>query len=143
MSVLLSVRNLKKHFQTQEKWNKQRVIYAVDGVSFDVRKGETFGLVGESGCGKTTTGRLILRLLEPTAGHIDFNGNAVLEMDRQQLKRLRRDMQMYLPAAHKLSDAAATFVDFALQFVKDHDPNTLDSATVAELAPPLCTRRDA
>lgn len=94
MSVLLSVRNLKKHFQTQEKWNKQRVIYAVDGVSFDVRKGETFGLVGESGCGKTTTGRLILRLLEPTAGHIDFNGNAVLEMDRQQLKRLRRDMQM-------------------------------------------------
>lgn len=56
---------------------------------------------------------------------------------------LYREMQMYLPAARKLSDAAATFVDFATQFVKDHDPNTLDSATVAELAPPLCTRRDS
>ncbi|MTJ94154.1 MAG: LysR family transcriptional regulator [Desulfovibrio sp.] len=54
---------------------------------------------------------------------------------------LHRDMLMYLPAVRRLSDAATTFVDFALQFVKDHDPNTLDTATVAELAPPLCTRK--
>lgn len=94
MSILLSVRNVKKHFYSQEGWKKQRITYAVDGVSFDVLKGETFGLVGESGCGKTTTGRLILRLLEPTAGHIVFNGKDVLSMGKQQLKVLRRDMQM-------------------------------------------------
>ena len=94
MDPLLTVTDLKKHFHAREGWTRQRTTYAVDGVSFEVRPGETFGLVGESGCGKTTTGRLILRLLEPTAGRIQFAGQDLLALDRAQTKAMRRNMQM-------------------------------------------------
>jgi len=78
--VLLEVRNLVKHFPIRQGiiFSKQvGAVQAVDDISFTVRKGETLGLVGESGCGKTTTGRLILRLIEPTSGDIIFDGKNI------------------------------------------------------------------
>jgi oligopeptide/dipeptide ABC transporter ATP-binding protein len=93
---LLSVRNLKKYFPIR-RGVLSRVaahVQAVDDISFDINKGETFGLVGESGCGKTTAGRAILRLLEPDAGTVRFDGIDLLGLGKQELRRKRRDMQI-------------------------------------------------
>jgi oligopeptide transport system ATP-binding protein len=93
---LLSVRDLKKHFPIKKGFWSRTVgqVKAVDGVSFDILPGEVLGLVGESGCGKTTTGRCILRLIEPTAGAVEFEGENVVELDRGDMRRLRRKMQI-------------------------------------------------
>jgi ABC-type glutathione transport system ATPase component len=93
---LLSIRDLVKVYQTDEGMfgKTQREVRAVNGVSLDIMQGETLGLVGESGCGKTTLGRMILRLIEPTSGAINFNGQDVLAASGGQLRRLRRDMQI-------------------------------------------------
>jgi oligopeptide/dipeptide ABC transporter ATP-binding protein len=93
---LLSVRDLVKHFPITRGVFGRTVgaVRAVDGISFDVKKGETLGLVGESGCGKTTAGRTILRLLEPTAGQVTFDGVDVLSLDSPRLRALRRQMQI-------------------------------------------------
>ena len=93
---LLSVRNLTKHYERRAGLfgGAKGVVRAVDGVSFDLFAGETLGLVGESGCGKTTTGRAILRLIEPTSGEVMFDGLDVLHLDAAPLRRLRRKMQI-------------------------------------------------
>jgi peptide/nickel transport system ATP-binding protein len=93
---LLSTRDLVKIYQTDEGifGKTQREVRAVNGVSLDIMQGETLGLVGESGCGKTTLGRMLLRLIEPTSGAITFNGQDVLAAGGSQLRRLRRDMQI-------------------------------------------------
>ena len=94
---LLVVENLVKHFPLRRGVVFQRdlgAVKAVDGVNLVVNIGETHGLVGESGCGKSTTGRVILRLLEPTRGTVTFRGDDVLAADRRQLRALRRDMQI-------------------------------------------------
>lgn len=92
---LLEVRGLKKHFHPRGGlFGKGPPVRAVDGVSFDLYPGETLGLVGESGCGKTTTGRALLRLIEPTEGEIRFRGEDVRAMDRSALRRLRRRAQI-------------------------------------------------
>ena len=93
---LLSVRHLKKHFAVSGGIFSREVdrVYAVDGVSFDISKGETLGLVGESGCGKSTTGRCILRLIEPSSGEVWFQGADVRQLGGGALQALRRDMQI-------------------------------------------------
>jgi oligopeptide transport system ATP-binding protein len=94
--TLLSVRDLKKYFPIKKGFWSRTVghVKAVDGVSFDILPGEVLGLVGESGCGKTTTGRCILRLIEPTAGTVEFEGENVVELDPGDMRRLRRKMQI-------------------------------------------------
>ncbi len=94
--VLLDVRNLKKYFPVHRGILGRTVghVKAVDGVSFQLRCGETLGLVGESGCGKSTTGRAILRLVEPTAGQVIFDGEDLATLDRERLRALRRRAQI-------------------------------------------------
>ena len=93
---LLKVRDLRKRFAVKGGILSRTVdqVHAVDGVSFDIGKGETLGLVGESGCGKSTTGRCILRLIEPSSGEIWFKGADVRRMGGDDLRALRRDMQI-------------------------------------------------
>jgi len=93
---LLEVVDLKKHFPIRGGVLQRVVdhVHAVDGVSFELAAGETLGLVGESGCGKSTTGRCVLRLIEPTAGQVRFEGRDVTAMPREALRRLARDMQI-------------------------------------------------
>jgi oligopeptide/dipeptide ABC transporter ATP-binding protein len=94
--ALLEIRNLKKYFPIRRGVLSQVVshVKAVDDVSFSIQKGETFGLVGESGCGKTTTGRAVLRLIEPDSGEIRFEGADLLQLGTNALRVLRRDMQI-------------------------------------------------
>lgn len=95
--VLLSVENLEVHFPITQGivfQHKVGAVRAVDGVSFKVKKGETLGMVGESGCGKSTTGRTILRLNKPTGGRIQFSGHDITSMNGAQLKDMRRNMTM-------------------------------------------------
>ena len=96
MEALLTVDDLKVHFPIKKGLLSRTVgyVYAVDGVSLTLRKGETIGLVGESGCGKTTTGMAILRLIEPTAGKVTFQGMKVFQMSKSQLRGLRKEMQI-------------------------------------------------
>ena len=94
---LLEVHDLVKHFDIRGGLlgiTKLGAVRAVDGVSFSVREGETLGLVGESGCGKTTLGKVILRLIPPTSGTVDFEGRPVFQMNARQLKAARRDVQV-------------------------------------------------
>ena len=94
--ALLSVRDLVKRFPVKGGFLRRTVaeVHAVSGVSLDIGKSQTLGLVGESGCGKSTTGRLILRLIEPTAGEVWFEGREVTALGHQEMVALRRDMQI-------------------------------------------------
>jgi oligopeptide transport system ATP-binding protein len=94
--VLLRVDDLVMHFPIYRGVIRRQVgaVRAVDGVSFDIRRGETMGLVGESGCGKSTTGRTILQLYKPTAGHVFYDGTDLTKLKREEMRWLRREMQM-------------------------------------------------
>ena len=93
---LLEVKHLKKHFPIKGGVLSKIIgyVYAVDDINFTLEKGETLGLVGESGCGKSTTGRTILRLIEPTAGAIYFEGQDITHLDKSAMRALRREMQI-------------------------------------------------
>ncbi len=95
-SNILTVSGLVKHFKLQPKglFEPAPLLRAVDGVDFEAMRGETLGLVGESGCGKSTTARLILRLIEPTAGSVNLDGTDVLSCSKKELGRLRQEMQI-------------------------------------------------
>jgi oligopeptide/dipeptide ABC transporter ATP-binding protein len=94
--VLLKVDGLVKHFPVLRGVFQRQVgaVHAVDGITFEIRRGETFGLVGESGCGKSTAGRTILQLYRPTAGQVTFDGINLVGLGREELRKMRRRMQM-------------------------------------------------
>src|SRR5574341_2245364 len=95
--TILEVKNLVKHLPITKGFIVQRqvgAVQAVDDISFFIKRGETLGLVGESGCGKTTTGRVILRLMEPTSGEAYFEGRNIFTLGKEDLRRMRRDMQI-------------------------------------------------
>ena len=94
-STLLEVKNLEKKFVANKKWFKpSKYVHAVNGVSLELNERETIGIVGESGCGKSTTGRCILRLLEPTSGDVIFQGKNLTKLSKNEMKKLRKDIQM-------------------------------------------------
>jgi oligopeptide/dipeptide ABC transporter ATP-binding protein len=98
MSTLIEVKGLKKYFPVETGLlsfrKEKKALHAVDGINFNIQDKETLGLVGESGCGKTTTGKLMLRLLEPTAGTVRFKGIDIFQLRKEELRRLRREMQI-------------------------------------------------
>src|SRR5260370_38778121 len=101
--ILLEVRDLRKYFPVTKGFIFQRqvgAVKAVDDISFFIRKGETLGLVGESGCGKTTTGRVILRLQEPSKGEALFEGRDIFKLGKEELRGLRPDMKPLIPGPY-------------------------------------------
>jgi oligopeptide/dipeptide ABC transporter ATP-binding protein len=121
--VLLDVRGLEKHFPVHRGVLGRTVghVKAVDGISFQIRRGETLGLVGESGCGKSTTGRAILRLLEPTAGQVLFDGEDVGAMDRDRLRALRRRVQIIFQDPFSSLNPRMTVGGMLEEVLKVHD----------------------
>jgi len=122
MTPLLSVRNLRKHFPVRKGFFQKVVaqVKAVDDVSFDVQPGETLGLVGESGCGKTTVGRSVLRLIEPTSGQVSFEGKDVLGADRDKLRAMRRHMQIIFQDPYASLNPRMSVADIVGEGLKVH-----------------------
>lgn len=119
MEPLVEVRNLKKYFPLKGRaFGKGGSVKAVDGVSFEIREGETLGLVGESGCGKSTTGRLILRLLDPTAGEVFFAGKDVFKTGHRDLRALRKDMQIIFQDPYSSLNPRMTVGDIVAEPLK-------------------------
>ncbi len=125
-STLLEVRNLKKHFPIQKGFFRKVVghVKAVDGVNLFIREGETLGLVGESGCGKTTTGRLILRALEPTEGEVLFRRNEemvnIAKIPPDNMKSFRRDMQIIFQDPFSSLNPRMTVLDIVSEPLQIH-----------------------
>jgi oligopeptide/dipeptide ABC transporter ATP-binding protein len=95
-TIILSVQHLKKYFSIKRTFfvRSREYVHAVEGVSFSIERGQTLGLVGESGCGKSTIAKTVLRLIEPDDGRVEFGGRNILDLERQELRSLRRDMQL-------------------------------------------------
>ncbi|MEV4438264.1 ABC transporter ATP-binding protein [Streptomyces sp. NPDC049577] len=121
---LLSVRDVTMTFPGRR--GRSAPVRAVDGVSFDVAAGETLGLVGESGCGKSTTGRMIVRLLEPTAGSISYDGRDISHLGQRRLKPLRRELQMVFQDPHSSLNPRQTVARIIA------DPLLVQGASAAE-----------
>ena len=137
MTALLKVENLTKHFPGGKEglFAKRDVVQAVDGVSFEVEAGEAVGLVGESGCGKSTTGRLITRLLEPTSGSVTFNGQDISHLSQARLRPIRSELQMIFQdpyASLNPRHTVGTIVATPLQINKINPPGGVKK-TVQEL----------
>jgi len=101
--VLLEVKNLRKYFET-----RKGMLHAVDGVNFTIERGKTLGIVGESGCGKSTTGRAILRLLEPTSGQVLFEGRDITKMNPSAIREMRKNMQIIFQDPYSSLDPRMT-----------------------------------
>ena len=120
---LLTVRNLKKYFSLEKGFfsRSKGNVYAVDDVSFELQKGETLGLVGESGCGKTTLGLSILRLIEPTAGVVLFDGKNVCDLSQREMRPLRRRMQIIFQDPFSSLNPWATVADIVGEGLEIHE----------------------
>jgi oligopeptide/dipeptide ABC transporter ATP-binding protein len=120
--ALLEVRNLKKYFPVKKGVFSRTIgeVKAVDGVSFALERGETLGLVGESGCGKTTVGRSILRLVEPTSGEVIFKGQDMLQLDREALRRVRASLQIIFQDPFSSLDPRMSIGQIIAEPIKNH-----------------------
>lgn len=119
---LMVVKNLKKYFpvKTGVLQRVSAYVQAVDDVSFEVKKGETLGLVGESGCGKTTVGRTVLRLTNPTSGSVEFDGKDILKLSGNELKAVRRDMQIIFQDPYASLDPRLRVGDSVMEGLEIH-----------------------
>lgn len=121
MSKIIEVKDLTKHFKiTSKMGTKTDSVKAVNGVSFDVYEGETLGLVGESGCGKSTTGRLILRLIKPTSGDIFLEGKNINKISEKELRRIRKDIQVVFQNPYSALDPKMTITDILSEPLSIH-----------------------
>lgn len=120
--IILSVRDLKKYFPIKSGVLQKTVghVKAVDGVSFDIERGETLGIVGESGCGKSTTGRAIIRLFEKTAGEVYFNGQEVHNLNHKELRAVRPKMQMIFQDPYSSLNPRMTVGQIVGEALLDH-----------------------
>ncbi len=121
-NLIIEVKNLKKHFPIYGGLLRQTIgwVKAVDNINFHIKKGETFGLVGESGCGKSTTGRTILRLLSKTSGEVYFKGQEVFGFSRRELKKLRQEMQIIFQDPFSSLNPRLTVADLVGEALKEH-----------------------
>ena len=131
-ATLLEVRNMVKHFPVEKS---DDVVQAVDGVSFSIRSGETLGLVGESGCGKSTVGRCLLRLQEPTSGKVFFEGQNILELDHAAMRDLRREMQIIFQDPYASLNPRQSILSIVSEPLKIHGVSSKEErkARVADL----------
>ena len=134
-SELVRVENLRKYFSVRGGilQDKNTHVKAVDDISFQIKKGETLGLVGESGCGKTTTGRVILRLIEPTGGAVYFEDNNLMKLHNRQMKEIRRDMQIIFQNPYSSLNprmTVGTTIKESLRINKIGDPKDYEETVV-------------
>jgi len=124
MEKLIRVTNLKKYFPLKEGIFKRtkKMVYAVDDISFDIEKGETLGLVGESGCGKSTVGMTIMRLIEPTAGEVIFDAKNISQLDDESLRGIRKKMGVIFQDPYSSLDPRMQIVDIVAEPLKTHTP---------------------
>ncbi|WP_408006976.1 ABC transporter ATP-binding protein [Pseudalkalibacillus sp. A8] len=121
--VLIDIKDVKKHFPLSKKWfAEKKYVKAVDGVSFSIKKGETFGLVGESGCGKSTTGRLINGLIKADSGEINFKGKNLANISEKDWKKYRKPMQMVFQDPYASLSPRMKVKDILLEPLKIHYP---------------------